>query len=108
MRHAVLDRRTTKTAAAISAKRVPMASRQSWSAEKLLADYRQRGTMEGHLGELKSVMAPALSCALRGENRNGGKAGDPEFLATIKAKAASFSLAEGETKAVDVKLTAQP
>jgi protocatechuate 3,4-dioxygenase beta subunit len=37
-----------------------------------------------------------------------GQAGDPEFLATIKGKAAAFSLAEGETKAVDVKLTAQP
>ena len=37
-----------------------------------------------------------------------GQAGDPEFLATIKDKAAAFSLAEGETKAVDVKLTAQP
>lgn len=42
----------------------------SWYAmempgEDLLEFYRQRGTMEGHLGELKSVFAPALSCTPR-------------------------------------------
>ncbi|HET9702382.1 MAG TPA: carboxypeptidase regulatory-like domain-containing protein [Vicinamibacterales bacterium] len=36
-----------------------------------------------------------------------GQAGDPEFLASIKEAAARFDLAEGETKAVDVKLAAQ-
>ena len=35
-----------------------------------------------------------------------GQAGDPEFLASIKDAAARFDLAEGETKAVDVKLRA--
>jgi hypothetical protein len=35
-----------------------------------------------------------------------GQAGDPEFLASIRDGAASFELAEGETKAVDVKLRA--
>jgi hypothetical protein len=35
-----------------------------------------------------------------------GQAGDPEFLATVKDAATKFTLAEGETKAVDVKLSA--
>lgn len=33
--------------------------------EELLALYRQRGTAEGHFGELKSVLAPALSSSPR-------------------------------------------
>jgi hypothetical protein len=35
-----------------------------------------------------------------------GQAGDPEFLASIKDAASPFDLGEGETKAVDVKLSA--
>lgn len=35
-----------------------------------------------------------------------GQAGDPEFLAAVKEAAAKFTLADGETKAVDVKLSA--
>jgi len=35
-----------------------------------------------------------------------GQAGDPEFLATVKELASKFSLGDGETKAVDVKLSA--
>jgi len=35
-----------------------------------------------------------------------GQAGDPEFLATVKELATRLELAEGETKAVDVKLSA--
>ena len=35
-----------------------------------------------------------------------GQAGDPEFLASVKDAAAKFTLADGETKAVDVKLSA--
>ena len=34
-------------------------------AEALLALYRQRGTAEGHFGELMDVLAPALSCTPR-------------------------------------------
>ena len=34
-------------------------------AEELLAHYRQRGTAEGHLGELMDVLAPALSSTPR-------------------------------------------
>ncbi len=37
-----------------------------------------------------------------------GQAGDPEFLATIKDLGAKFSLGDGETKAVDVKLSTRP
>lgn len=36
-----------------------------------------------------------------------GQAGDPDFLAAVRDSAARFELTEGETKAVDVKLTAQ-
>jgi hypothetical protein len=36
-----------------------------------------------------------------------GQAGDPEFLAAVRNSAAKFALAEGETKAVDVKLNPQ-
>mgnify|MGYP003342436081 FL=1 len=35
-----------------------------------------------------------------------GQAGDPEFLASVKEQAAKFELGDGETKAVDVKLSA--
>ena len=37
-----------------------------------------------------------------------GQAGDPEFLATIKDLGEKFALGDGETKAVDVKLSARP
>ena len=35
-----------------------------------------------------------------------GQAGDPEFLASVREAATKFELGEGETKAVDVKLSA--
>ena len=35
-----------------------------------------------------------------------GQAGDPDFLASVRDTATKFELAEGETKAVDVKLSA--
>ena len=35
-----------------------------------------------------------------------GQAGDPEFLASVRDSAVKLELGEGETKAVDVKLTA--
>jgi hypothetical protein len=38
-------------------------------AEDLLAQYRQRGTAEGHFGELMDVLAPALSSAPRTKSR---------------------------------------
>ena len=36
-----------------------------------------------------------------------GQAGDPEFLASVRDSAVKLELGEGETKAVDVKLSAQ-
>jgi protocatechuate 3,4-dioxygenase beta subunit len=36
-----------------------------------------------------------------------GQAGDPEFLATVRDSATKFDLGEGESKAVDVKLSPQ-
>lgn len=38
-------------------------------AEDLLPLYRQRGTAEGHMGELMDVLAPALSSALRPKSK---------------------------------------
>jgi hypothetical protein len=50
----------------------------NWSGEQmggkdLLEFYRMRGTMEGHLGELQSVLAPALSCTSRPKSHIGGQ-----------------------------------
>jgi len=43
------------------------------SGEQVLEFYRQRGTMEGYLGELKSVLQPALSSTNRPKSHIGGK-----------------------------------
>lgn len=43
------------------------------SGEQVLEFYRQRGTMEGYLGELKSVLQPALSSTNRLKSHIGGK-----------------------------------
>ncbi|MBI4575557.1 MAG: transposase [Planctomycetes bacterium] len=50
----------------------------NWSAEQmpavdLLQFYRERGTMEGHLGELQTVLASALSCTSRPKSRVRGR-----------------------------------
>lgn len=47
---------------------------------------------------------PYLVAAVQG--LEDGQAGDPEFLAAIRDSAATFELAAGETKAVDVTLSA--
>ena len=39
----------------------------------MLAFYRRRGTMEGHLGEFSSVLAPALSCTSRPKSHVRGR-----------------------------------
>lgn len=44
------------------------------SGAELLESYRPRGTMEGHLGELKSALSPALSCSERQREKNRGAA----------------------------------
>jgi hypothetical protein len=46
-----------------------------------------------------------LAAALQG--LEDGQAGDPEFLATLKNAATTFSLGDGETKTVDVKLSSR-
>lgn len=43
------------------------------SGEQILAFYRQRGTMEGYLGEFKSVLQPALSSTNRPKTHIGGQ-----------------------------------
>lgn len=43
------------------------------SGPELLDWYRQRGSAEGYQGELKSVLAPALSCSPRPKRRYRGK-----------------------------------
>jgi hypothetical protein len=50
----------------------------NWNAtqmpgEDLLAFYRQRANMEGYIGELKSVLSPALSCTTRSKQHYRGK-----------------------------------
>lgn len=44
------------------------------SAEELLEFYRERGTIEGHFGELMSVLEPALSSSPRQKRHYRGKA----------------------------------
>jgi hypothetical protein len=47
-------------------------TQEEMPAEELLEHYRQRGTAEGHSGELMDVLAPALSSAPRpGSNYQG-------------------------------------
>ena len=41
------------------------------------------------------------------QNLENGQGGDPEFLARAKEEAKPFTLNEGETKAVDVKLSSR-
>jgi protocatechuate 3,4-dioxygenase beta subunit len=59
-------------------------------------------------GRYRVTALPAesyLVVALQG--LEDGQAGDPEFLATVKNLATTLDLGDGETKAVDVKLSAQ-
>lgn len=58
-------------------------------------------------GRYRVTALPAedyLVVALQG--LEDGQAGDPEFLATVKELATTLALGDGETKAVDVKLSA--
>ncbi len=58
-------------------------------------------------GRYRVTALPAesyLVVALQG--LEDGQAGDPEFLATVKDLATKLDLGDGETKAVDVKLSA--
>lgn len=85
------------------------ASRQSWTAEQLVADYRQRGTMEGRIAELQSVLMPALSCTQRGDDRT---ARDPSLVqfrnaATLVLFALAYNLAHS-ARLVFVRATKNP
>jgi len=71
----------------------------NWSVEQmpaaeLLDFYRQRGTMEGHIGELKSVLEPALSCTTRPKSHINGRAPKTRTPArdAEQANAATFLL----------------
>jgi hypothetical protein len=48
-------------------------TQQQMPAQELLTHYRQRGTAEGHFGELMDVLAPALSSAPRPKTSYRGK-----------------------------------
>lgn len=48
-------------------------TKEQMPAEELLPLYRERGTAEGHMGELMSVLAPALSSAPRPKEHYRGK-----------------------------------
>jgi hypothetical protein len=62
--------------------------------EDLLEFYRQRGTMEQHLGEIKTVLDPALSCTSRPKSHVRGKPPKKRTLPRDgeKANAATFLL----------------
>ncbi|MGE3175266.1 MAG: IS1380 family transposase [Planctomycetota bacterium] len=88
---------------------VTSASRKDWPAARLLADYRQRGTMEGRIGEMQSVLAPALSCTQRGEDRSTRDPSEVEFrnAATLALFALAYNLAHS-ARLVHVRATKQP
>ena len=88
---------------------VTNASRKDWPAARLLADYRQRGTMEGRIGEMQSVLAPALSCTQRGEDRSARDPREVEFrnAATLVLFALAYNLAHS-ARLVHVRVTKQP
>jgi hypothetical protein len=50
-------------------------------AHELLALYRQRGTAEGHMGELMSVLDPALSSAPRAKSHYRGRPLETQLVA---------------------------
>ena len=46
---------------------------EEMSRQEVLAHYRQRGTAEGHMGELEDVLAPALSSTNRAKSHRRGR-----------------------------------
>ena len=64
----------------------PLSFLTNWSAEQisgeeLLERYRQRGTAEGHMGELMDVLDPALSSSPRQKRHYGGRPVSKHFPA---------------------------
>ena len=88
---------------------VTNASRKNWPAARLLADYRQRGTMEARLGEMQSVLAPALSCTLRGEDRStrDPRVAERRNAATLALFALAYNLAHS-TRLIHARAAKQP
>lgn len=88
---------------------VTNATRKDWPAARLLADYRQRGTMEGRIGELQSVLAPALSCTARGDDRTARDPREVELrnAATLALFALAYNLAHS-ARVIHVRATRQP
>jgi hypothetical protein len=85
------------------------ATKASWSAKQLVDDYRQRGTMEGRIAELQSVLMPALSCTQRGEDRATRDSTDVQFrnAATLVLFALAYNLAHS-ARLVFVRATKNP
>lgn len=86
---------------------VTNASRKDWPAARLVADYRQRGTMEARLGEMQSVLAPALSCTLRGEDRCEPRVAERRNAATLVLFALAYNLAHS-TRLIHARAAKQP
>ncbi len=88
---------------------VTNASRKDWPTARLREDYRQRGTMEGRIGEMQSVFAPALSCTQRGEDRRSRDPSEVEFrnTATLALFALAYNLAHS-ARLLHVRATKQP
>jgi protocatechuate 3,4-dioxygenase beta subunit len=57
--------------------------------------------------QVSSLPSPEQYLVVAVQGLEDGQAGDPEFLASIRNNAAKFDLGEGETRAVDVKLSTQ-
>lgn len=85
------------------------ASKAAWTAEQLVADYRKRGTMEGRIAELQSVLSPALSCTQRGDDRDQRDPSDVQFrnAATLVLFAMAYNLAHS-ARLVFVRATKNP
>lgn len=88
---------------------VTNASKKDMPASRLLDDYRRRGTMEGRIGEMQTVLAPALSCTQRGEDRSQRDPSEVEFrnAATLVLFALAYNLAHS-TRIFHVRATKQP
>lgn len=72
---------------------VTNASRAEWPAKRLIEDYRQRGTMEARLGELNTVLKPALSCTTRGQEQADTASVECRNAATLLLFALAYNLA---------------
>ena len=56
---------------------------------------------------ISTLPSPEQYLVVAVQGLEDGQAGDPDFLASVRDAAAKFELGDGETKAVDVKLSSQ-